>query len=304
MIATQKGVAIVLAMSVVALAAMAATAMMVTQSTWVRQGELSAGHSQAQTLVLAGVDWSRAVLSDDRRLGNFDHLGEPWALRLPPMSVETGELSGFIEDQQGLLNLNNLVKDGKVNVAQLAHFQRLLSLLQLPAALADTLADWLDADSDPQPRFGAEDAAYLALDSPYLAANAPLTDMAELALVQGYDRDVRARLRPFVTALPAFTAVNVNTAPAEVLASVIVGMGLDNARALVAQRDRAYIRDRAELIRYFPRDAVMANEDMTFSSSYFMVKLRVSIAGAQARGIALLARGNVGWPDIVWRKAL
>ena len=83
---SQGGVAIVLAMGVVALATMAATAIMITQSTWARQGELTAAHVQAQTLIQAGVDWARAVLSDDRRLSNVDHPGEPWALRLPPIA--------------------------------------------------------------------------------------------------------------------------------------------------------------------------------------------------------------------------
>ena len=87
MSARQRGVAIVLAMVVVALAAMAATAMMVTQSTWSRATELTVAHSQAQTLVQAGADWARAVLSDDRRMSNVDHLAEPWALRLPPPPV-------------------------------------------------------------------------------------------------------------------------------------------------------------------------------------------------------------------------
>lgn len=304
MSAGQKGVAIVLAMGVVALAAMAATAMMVTQSTWSRAAELAAAHVQAQTLVQAGVDWSRAVLSDDRRLSNVDHLGEPWALRLPPMSVESGELAGYIEDQQGLFNLNNLVKDGKLNLAQLAYFQRLLSTLGLPTALADALTDWLDADSEPQPQGGAEDDFYLALQPPYLAANRPLTDLAELALVQGFDDDVRARLRPFVTALPRFTAVNANTASPEVLAAVVEGLGLDGARSLVATRERAYFRDRNDLFRQLPKGVLVSAEVISFSSDYFMATLRVTIGGAQARGVALLARGNTGWPAIVWRKAL
>jgi general secretion pathway protein K len=301
----QLGVAIVLAMGVVALAAMAATAMMITQSTWSRESELTADHVQAQTLVLAGVDWARAVLSDDRRLGNIDHLGEPWALRLPPMSVETGELAGYIEDQQGLFNLNNLVTGGKVNAVQLGHFQRLLSLLDLPAALSGTLVDWIDADSEPQPQGGAEDGVYLALEPPYLAANRPLTDISELALVQGFNDGVRARLRPFVSALPAFTAVNVNTAPPEVLAAVIDGLGLDGARELIAQRDRAYFRDSNDLIRHLPQGVLVAVENISFGSDYFMTTLRVTIGSAQARGTALLARGAVGsWPAIVWRKAL
>ena len=119
----QRGVAIVLAMGVVALAAIAAAAIMVSQGTWARQVELTADHIQARAVLLAGADWARAVLSDDRRVSNVDHLGEPWALRLPPMSVENGELVGHIEDQQGAFNVNNLVADGKVNVAQLAHFR-------------------------------------------------------------------------------------------------------------------------------------------------------------------------------------
>ncbi|HEV8645558.1 MAG TPA: type II secretion system minor pseudopilin GspK [Burkholderiales bacterium] len=305
MSAGQRGVAIVLAMGVVALAAMAATAIMITQSTWWRQSELAAAHVQAQTLVQASVDWSRAMLSDDRRLSNIDHLGEPWALRLPPMSVESGELAGDIADQQGLFNLNNLVKSGKVDLAQLAHLQSLLSMLGLPTALAGALADWLDADSEPQPQGGAEDEFYLALQPPYLAANRPLTDLAELALVRGFDDDVRARLRPFVSALPAFTAVNVNTAPPEVLAAIVEGLGLDGARDLVAKRSRAYFRDRTDLLRQLPNGVLVATEDISFSSDYFMATLRATIGGAQARCVALLARGNSGgWPAIVWRKVL
>jgi len=294
----------VLAMGVVALAAITATAMMVTQSSWLRQNELTADHVQAQTLIQVGVDWTRALLRDDRRASNIDYLGEPWALRLPPIPVENGSLSGLIEDQQGRFNLNNLVKDGKVNLAQRAHFQRLLSILGLPPELADAVADWVDADSEPQPEGGAEDEYYLALPSPYLAANRPLIDVAELVLVRGFDESVRARLRPYVSALPVFTAVNVNTASPEVIAAVVDDLSLDGARALVEKRDRAYFRDRTDFPDQLPRDVKVANEDIAFSSNYFMVQLRVTIGSAQARSIALLARTDANWPTIVWRKML
>ena len=294
--------AIVLAMGVVALAATAATAIMITQSTWSRESELTADHVQAQAVIQAGVDWSRAVLGNDRRSNSVDHLGEPWALRLPPMPVENGELASYIEDQQGLFNLNNLVKGGKVNLAQLAHFQRLLFLLGLPTELAGALVDWIDADSEPQPQGGAEDDFYLALQPPYLAANRPLIDVDELALVRGFDDGVRARLRPFVTALPRFTAVNANTASPEVLAAVVEGLGLDSARAIVAQRERAYFRSFDEFFRQLPPGLIVLTENISVSSDYFMVTLRVTIAGARARGSVLLAREDAGWPAIVWRK--
>jgi len=299
---SQRGVAVVLAMGVVALAAIAAAAMLASQSTWSRHAELTAEHVQAQALVRAGVDWARAVLSDDRRASGVDHLGEPWALRLPPVPVDNGELAGQIEDQQGAFNLNNLVRNGKVSPPHVEQFRRLLQILGLPDALAASLVDWLDADSEPQPQDGAEDGYYRALQPPYLAANRALTEVAELALVRGFDQAARARLRPFVSALPRFTAVNANTASPEVLAAVVEGLGLDGARALVAQRERAYFRNFSDFFNQLPAGLMVPTEGITASSDYFLVSVRVSIGGAQARGTALLARGQAGWPAVVWRK--
>ena len=276
--AGQRGVAILLAMSVVALAALAATALVVSQSTWSRQVELTAGHVQARLVIQAGLDWARAVLSDDRRSSDVDHLGEPWALRLPPIPVDNGSLVGQIEDQQSRFNLNNLLKDGKLNPAQLAHFRRLLSILAMPPELADALAGRISADSR------------------------SFIDGAELALVPGFDDGARARLRPFVAALPRFTAVNANTASPEILAAVIEGLGLDGARALVAKRDRAYFRSFGELFRQLPPGLTVPTEDVSVSSDFFIATMRATIGGAQARGSALLWRESTGWPAIVWSK--
>ncbi len=298
----QHGVAIVLAMGVVALTALLATAMMVTQTTWARHNELTADHVQAQTLLNACVDWTRALLSDDRRSSNVDHLGEVWALRLPPLPVDNGEFAGHIDDQQGAFNVNNLIKNGAVNPAQLAHFQRLLVLLELSPMLAEALADWIDADSVPQSQYGAEDAYYLALQSPHLAANRPLIDLAELALVRGFDDSARARLRPYISALPTFTAININTAPAEVIAAVIDGLDLDAARTLIEQRQHAYFRDKTDFLSRLPDDASAAADDICFGSDYFLVNLRINFGSAQSSGTALLARLDTRWPAIVWKK--
>jgi general secretion pathway protein K len=277
--ATQRGVAIVLAMGVVALAALTATALMVSQSTWSRQAELNAGHVQAQLMIQAGLDWARAVLSDDRRLGNVDHLGEPWALQLPPIPVDNGTLAGRIEDQQGKFNLNNLLKNGRLDRTKLAHFRRLLSILALPPVLADTFADRIEA------------------------GGGPLTDIADLVLVRGFDERIRARLRPFVAVLPRFTAVNANTASPEVLAALVDGLDLDGARALVAQRERTHFRSPAEFFSQLPRGLIVPTEDISVSSDYFIAAMEVKVSGAQARGAALLARANSGeWPAVVWRK--
>ena len=298
----QRGVALVLALGVAAMATIAATAIMVGQGNAIRHAELQAGHAQAQQLASAGIDWARAVLHDDRRLSNVDHHGEPWALRQATLPFERGEISGGIEDQQGLFNLNNLLSAERINAAELLRYRRLLHLLELPDALADTLADWLDADDIPRSMASAEDAYYLALDPPYTAANRPLFEVAELALVRGYDELVLQRLRPFVSALPRATQININTAPAELLAATLEGLDLDAARGLVAQRERAYFVSLADLTGRLGRGVTLPVAGVAFNSDFFMVDLRVRYGPAQARATALLQRETAGWPVVTWRK--
>jgi general secretion pathway protein K len=300
-VAKERGVAIVLAMAVAALAAIAAAAILVSQSTWARHNELAATNAQAQLLAQAGIDWGRAILAEDRRSSPTDHLGEPWAMKLAPMQVERGWVEGAIEDAQSRFNINNLVRGGKVHPDQLAHFRRLLSILGLPGGLADAAADWIDSDDTPQPGGGAEDSYYLSLQPPYLAANRPLIDVAELALVKGFDESVLARLAPYITALPRYTQVNVNTAAPEVLAAVVDGLSLDAARGRAAQRERIYYRTTADFSSRLPASRPPPVEELTVSSDYFIVSIRATIGDAQSTGTALIARDGA-WPAIIWRE--
>ena len=135
--------AIILVLLIVAMATSLAAYMALQQNLWQRQVESQFERAQARQLGAAGMDWARAVLAEDARGGNMDHEKEIWTLRLPAIPVEGGEVIGAIEDRQGLFNLNNVL----TNVAQ---FQRLLAVLGLPADLAPALADWQDADSEPQ----------------------------------------------------------------------------------------------------------------------------------------------------------
>ena len=302
--AAQRGVAVIMAMAVAAIAAIVAGTIMLTQSAAVRQQELIDDRAQAQALLGAGVDWARSIQSDDRRATNADHLGEPWALRLALIPVERGRVKGYIDDQQGALNLNNLVIANSVNFPRLAQFRRLLAMMGLPVTLADAVVDWIDADSRVQGAGGAEDDYYLNLPTPYRAANRPLADIDELLLVRGFDAEVLARLRPFVTALPRVTPVNVNTAPAEVLAALVEGLDLESARALVAQRARFYYRSPAEFSSQLPRGLNAAAADISVASDYFLVNLNAAVSDVESHGTVLLLRDGPGWPTIIWRKYL
>ena len=82
-------------------------------------------------------------------------------------------------------------------------------------------------------------------DSEDSAAHAPLqmTSVDSLLDIPGYTPEMVARLRPFVTVLPTVTAVNMNTASAEVIAAVVPGMSLSSAQAFVARRQTVFFHN-------------------------------------------------------------
>ncbi|TXT24709.1 MAG: proteinral secretion pathway protein K [Gallionellaceae bacterium] len=297
----QNGVALVLVMLIVALATTLAAFMTARQNLWQRQIESQLDRAQARRVGIAAVDWARAVLADDARAGNSDHEKEIWAMRLPAMPVENGEINGMIEDRQGLFNLNNLVRNGATSAPDVAQFRRLLEMLGLSGELATALSDWMDADSETAYPGGAEDLYYLAQARPYRAANRPLAEMGDLALVKGFDGRTVETLRAYITVLPDPGPINVNFAPPEVLAAVAQNLTLADARLLVQQRDGHPFKDVADFRQRLPHGGVIVSDgNISASSQFFLVTGRASIGGAQVSTNALLRRAS-GWPDVVWQ---
>jgi general secretion pathway protein K len=300
-ISHQRGVAIIMVLLIVALATVLATYLAQQQQLWQRQVESQFDRAQARRLGVAGIDWARAVLADDARANNTDNDSEMWALRLPAMPVDNGEVIGVIEDRQGLFNLNNLVRNGQSSAPDIAQFQRLLGLLGLPGDLAVALADWMDSDSDTQYPGGAEDAYYLSLPQPYRSANRQLVELGELSRVKGFDEPSIERLQPFVSVLPLSLPVNVNFAPAEVLSAMIPNMNLSNARMMVQQRRGKPYSDIADFKQRFPRSDIEINDmDFSVTSEFFWVTGRARVANSQVTTQALLQRSE-GWPMVVWQ---
>jgi general secretion pathway protein K len=96
-------------------------------------------------------------------------------------------------------------------------FQQLLVQVGLETKWAGILADWIDSDNTPNTPDGAEDSVYLAQSPPYRAANLPVTSISELLALPGFGRDRYDRLKPYITALPVGTSINVCTASGVVL---------------------------------------------------------------------------------------
>jgi general secretion pathway protein K len=301
---TQHGVALVLVLLIVAMATTIAAFMVQQQAFWQREMENGRDRAQARRIAEAGIDWARAVLADDASVNpGVDNAREMWAMQLPAIPVEGGEVQGTIVDQQGLFNLNNLVANGVLSAPDLARFQRLLATLGLPQELGNTLVDWMDANSETMPN-GAEDEYYMSLDKPYRCANLPLSDIGELVWVRGFDATTIQRLQPFVSVLPVSnTAVNVNFAPPEVLMAILPGLTLQDARQLALQASSTPFMSLADFLQRLPKTVIQDSTLLlSVSSQYFMVTGYATQGDGASSAHVLLYRAGI-WATQV-RKSL
>ena len=296
-----KGAAIVLAMLLAALAAAVAVTVFADQQRWSRTALHRRDQVQAQALALAGIQWGRQILYDDAQRSAIDHLGEPWAFALPPIPLDDGEVRGAIFDAQARLNVNALAGTGANADIERTRIARLFAQRGGPAAAIDAIADWVDRDGIARDG-GAEDAWYAARPRGGLAANAPVLRVAELVEVKGVTASSLAAVAPFLTALPAGTPVNVNTAPPEVLAAIVDKLTGEGLARLVASRAQKPFTTVAEFrARVPPPGSVTGDDTLGVKSDHFYVTIEARKGTSVARARALLRRRGGEWPDVVWQ---
>ncbi|KXZ72596.1 putative type II secretion system protein K [Acinetobacter venetianus] len=219
---SQHGVALLTILVMVALATILAATIAKRQSnTAENTGYLMRQDQSLLYAKSAEAFFSELLIQDSDNGSSIDHLQENWAKPMPPFPVEDGAVSGRLLDESGKFNLNNLVKsDGKVDEAAKRWFEKLLQRVGLPAELSQAVIDWQDSDDETTGAMGAESNYYQGLNPPYLASNTMFHSVEELKLVKGFEGNNYDLIKPYVTALPEQTKVNMNTASALLLASI------------------------------------------------------------------------------------
>jgi len=199
-----------------------------------RLAETFRDRTRAGYIARGGIVAGQMFLREDRN--GYDALNELWAQGLSDFPVDEGSVSISIADLGGRLDVNRLVDSaGNPDAFSRDRFERLFEQLgaEDASALVDALIDWLDPDSEPL-GYGAESDYYLSLERPYPCKNGPLDTFDELLQVKGFSGALVEKMRPHVT-LHGSSKVNVNTATAEVLASLGEALNLSDAREIVSQ---------------------------------------------------------------------
>lgn len=217
-----RGMALILALAALAvLVFIAAGLYEASQGSW-EENTLSRGRYQAGIFAESGLSVALHpdVKPGDAALRYEDAQGRGWEVR--------------ITSEGGRFPVNSMAEDRLRSAAT-----ELFVLWGLDAAsasrVADSIADWIDADSDPHPN-GAENVFYAGVGYPKFPANADFTSLDELAFVSGMDllEQVQPFWRDYFT-IRSDALIDLNAASAELI-QALTGTTPDAAANLVAVR--------------------------------------------------------------------
>lgn len=306
-LARQRGIALMTAVLVVALATMAAVAVLSSTRIALHRAE-NLRDSEHEWWYATGIEsWIKSILIRDLRDNKTDSLADPWAKPVDYLPVDFGSIRGAVTDQQGLFNLNNF---GVVDVKQyekfVAQFERLLQLLaqdmdevdtNAARPLAAAIRDWIDADDQPSGYDGAEDTEYLSRTPPYRTANRYLESVSETLAIKGMTPKLYRQLLPYVTALPQLnTPVNINTAPALVLFSLV-----KQANPELRQFAETRLKNPAEDTTKMQTAFDPTTPPIAVSSQFFMLRAEVFIGNGRLALYSFLYRPAQGAPVVLGR---
>jgi general secretion pathway protein K len=313
----QRGVAIISVLLVVTLATLVVSSLFWREIVTVRSVENRLALAQVRWIESAVLDWAEVVLRVDRNsTGAVDHLGEIWAMPVAETRLDEtvmggaqvsdaerdAMLMGQVFDAQARLNLNNLVIKGEPSLPHLLAFERLLGLLGRPESLATLLQQRVQQAHPP------------LVEGRRLPASAlPLLKVADLRTVPGFDEATVQALAPFVIVLPKTvrlakaivdtenTKVNLNTAPAEVLAALVPELDLQAARQFVeGVRQRTFFASLDVARGMLDGSPVLPPNLLSVGSDFFLVSGVIRFDRVEAQSESLLYRGS-GRVERVWQ---
>lgn len=309
----QRGVAIVTALLLAALAITLVMSLFGQQNVQVRSIENQRYQLQKRWIIRGALDWARLILREDGKTGFADYLGEPWSVPLAETRlddfVDNGRgsneaadaaLSGYIVDAQSRMNLTNLAQNGVIDQPTVQAFQKLLAAQGLDSGLATATAAMV-ASSQSQSAY--VDPNSRARSDPVAAKILHMTQVDDLLAIPGFDAGAITKLKELVVFLPVATPININTASAQVISARIAGVSLSDAQQIVTTRDQAYFRTMVDLGARWRAGSVPAPSAMlvNIKTNYFIVHGHVRLGRSVLDQDALIERKpGGGTTRIIW----
>ena len=247
---SQRGVALLTILLLVVSITVVAGAMLASQKIAIRRSGLLFDQDQLLQDIDAGQQLAMTVIRADNKLNDTDSEQDIWAQPIPPYALDNHSINIELRDEASRFNINNLYQNGAVNTAALMVFQRLLTQLNLEPDIAIAVLDYQDADGEVYQDGGDESVVYSQQRSGAVdrtLPNQPFISVEQLQDVRGVSAEVLAALRPYLSAVPYYVPINVNTASPELLASLVDGVTSEQMRGLTEMRRKQVLPSIDEL---------------------------------------------------------
>jgi general secretion pathway protein K len=293
----QRGVALLVALLVVALAVILIAALL-------DRGELAfartrnALRSEQADAYAQGLETyaAQVLFKAQMEQPGPDTSQSAWALPLPPQPVPGGVIVAKMRDLNGCFNLNNLSPRNKSNQSDsIQFFDRLLTNVGIgDAKLGSAVRGWLGDSS-----VDVATSYYLSQPVAYRPRGDLFAHVSELRLVVGVTEDVYARLAPYLCALPPGTKINLNTAAVPILQSVVAGMSTAQATALW-NSGQAHFESRPNFVTTAKALAIPINDTQVgdamfaFQSTYFLARGDIVLDDVPFTFYSLIERWPLG----------
>lgn len=270
-----RGSALVLALMIVAVTSAIAYALIETSTFAVRRttqiNEVDTCRQAVRAAELYAIDLLYQEPGHDEMITDLE---QNWAIPFEMQLQQEVGLQGQVSDLQGKMNINLMRAHTQAGVyTPELIFTRLLVALNIQDAqsVQQHVVHWLGAETT------QDDQIYLQRNPAYRAAHAPLSSISELQLIEGITAERMALLAPFVSALPESENINVNTAPAEVLAALL-DTSPSAARVLINERMAYPFKNTQEFINRAMAKAIAISDQgalgemISVNSRYFLLK--------------------------------
>ena len=236
---SQRGVALLTILLLVVSITVVAGAMLASQKIAIRRSGLLFDQNQLLQDINAGQQLAVTLIRADAKLNDTDSEQDIWAQPIPPYTLGGHSIGIELRDEGSRFNINNLYHNGAVDTAALAVFQRLLTQLNLEPDIAVAALDYQDADSEVYQDGGDENVVYAQQSNrgaDTALPNQALLSIDQLAEIKGVDAQVLATLRPYITAVPYYLPININTASPVLFAALVEGASSQQMQSIIELR--------------------------------------------------------------------
>ncbi len=176
-------------------------------------------HTQAINHLYSIESWAKSILlKDDAKI---DSLKDDWAQEMPPIPVPDGILSGKLIDLHAKLNINNLIDldSDPYSPQYRSFFSNCLNTINTSLEqeyMSDLIFSYVSSQS-PKPKI--------------------FEHHVELKKINTISLADYQTIKPFITALPNLTSININTANKKILSCLNSHISLDMTEQIITHRN-------------------------------------------------------------------